>query len=131
MLVAALTLMPALLAIFGPAAFWRALLRSGPQRAVLWGRVAERVVRRPALTLGAGVLLFGALVTGLAGYRTTTETRSGAPSGSDSAAGAAVLAAHFPRATPTELLLLRFRSSGFSVLPDGRPTQGGDDVSLS
>ena len=110
MLAAALTLTPALLAIFGRAAFWPARQQPGPQRAMLWGRVAERVVRRPLLTLAAGVVVFGALAAGLTGYRTAGLTGS-APTGSDSAAGAAVLAAHFPKATVgSDQLLLRFAS---------------------
>ena len=108
MLAAALTLTPSLLAIFGGAAFWPSRLKPGTQRAGLWGRVAERVVRHPVLTLTAGVVLFGALAAGLIGYRTGGLTSS-APAGSDSAAGAALLAAHFPRANAgSDQLLLRF-----------------------
>jgi putative drug exporter of the RND superfamily len=110
MLAAALTLSPALLAIFGGAAFWPTRTGPGPQRPVLWGRVAERVVRRPLLMLAAGVVVFGALAAGLTGYRTAGLTAS-APTGSDSAAGAAVLTAHFPKATVgSDQLLLRFAS---------------------
>jgi len=108
MLVAALTLMPALLAIFGPAVFWPSRPRPSPRRAVLWGRVAEHVVRRPVVMLAAGVVLFGALAAGLIGFRTTSEISSPPPDGSDSAAGTAVLAAHFPPPTPTDQLLLRY-----------------------
>jgi len=72
--------------------------------------VAERVVRRPVVTLVAGVVMFGALAAGLIGYRTAGLT-GGAPAGSDSAAGAAALAAHFPKATVgADQLLLRFTS---------------------
>ena len=110
MLAAALTLMPALLAVFGRAAFWPAGPKPTAQRAVLWGRVAEQVVRRPVVALAAGVVLFGALAAGLIGYRTTVEASSGAPVGSDSAAGGAVLAAHFPKAPASDQLLLRFGS---------------------
>ena len=110
MLAAALTLTPSLLAIFGGAAFWPSRLKPGTQRAGLWGRVAERVVRHPVLTLMAGVVLFGALAAGLIGYRTGGLANS-APAGSDSAAGAAVLAARFPRANAgSDQLLLRFDS---------------------
>src|SRR5205807_9412644 len=77
MLVASLTLTPALLAIFGRAAFWPAQPKpnsqrkpGGPQPVGLWGRVAERVVRRPVMMLAVGVILFGALTAGLTGYRT-------------------------------------------------------------
>src|SRR5215472_5555154 len=108
MLAAALTLMPALLAIFGRAVFWPSRPRPSAQRAVLWGRVAEHVVRRPVVMLAAGVVLFGALAAGLIGFRTTSELSSPPPEGSDSAAGAAVLAAHFPPASPTDQLLLRY-----------------------
>jgi RND superfamily putative drug exporter len=110
MLAAALTLTPSLLAIFGRAAFWPSRPKPGAQRAGLWGRVAERVVRHPVLTLAAGVVLFGALAAGLIGYRTGGLTNS-APAGSDSAAGGALLAAHFPRANAgSDQLLLRFDS---------------------
>lgn len=109
MLAAALTLTPALLAIFGRAAFWPTHPQSGEEREGLWGRFAERVVRHPAITLCAGVLLFAALAAGLIGYRTAGLTASSAPVGSDSAAGAAVLAAHFPKATVgSDQLLLQF-----------------------
>jgi putative drug exporter of the RND superfamily len=108
MLLAGLTLLPALLAIFGRAAFWPSNVRPGPPRIGVWGRVAARVVRRPALTLAIGVLLFGGLA--LATFRFEPSGfggASGAPEGSDSAAGDAALAAHFPRAAtnPTSLLL--------------------------
>jgi RND superfamily putative drug exporter len=86
MLLAALTLMPALLAIFGRAVFWPS--RPGPsaQRAVLWGRVAEHVVRRPLVMLAGGVILFGAFAVGLVGFRTTSKLSNLPPNGSDSAA---------------------------------------------
>lgn len=108
MLGAALTLMPALLAIFGRAAFWPALPKPGPVRAVMWGRVAEYVVRRPRATLGLGLVLFGGLAAGLIGFHVTSELSSPPPAGSDSAAGAAEVAAHFPPAVRTDQLLLRY-----------------------
>lgn len=111
MLLAGLTLTPALLAIVGRAAFWPSAPRAGSSREMLWGRVAERVTRRPAAMLIAGVLLFAALAVGLVGYRTGGLTSS-PPAGSDSAAGMAVLDAHFPKATVgSDELLLRYQTS--------------------
>jgi RND superfamily putative drug exporter len=108
MLTAALTLTPALLAIFGVSVFWPTHPKPGPQQPVLWGQVAERVVRHPVMTLMTGVALFGALAAGLVGYRTSGLT-STAPAGSDSSVGQAVLAAHFPKATVgSDQVLLRF-----------------------
>jgi putative drug exporter of the RND superfamily len=108
MLLAGLTLLPALLAIFGRAAFWPSNVRPGPPRIGAWGRIAARVIRRPALTLMIGVVAFGGLSLAALGYEPSGfGGASGAPEGSDSAAGNAALAAHFPQAAanPTSLLL--------------------------
>ena len=114
LLAAALTLTPALLAIFGGAAFWPSRLALGEPTPGLWGRVTERVVRRPALALVAGFVVFAGLTAGLPAYRigvSTTSATSSAPPGSDSAAGNAVLAARFPQATiGADQLLLGFGS---------------------
>jgi RND superfamily putative drug exporter len=105
---AALTLLPALLAIFGRVLFWPSHPTAGEQTTGVWGRVATRVVRRPLVVLLAGVILFGTLAAGLFGF-TTGGFISGAPANSDSAAGTSVIAAHFPVANNNpETLLLRF-----------------------
>jgi RND superfamily putative drug exporter len=58
--------------------------------------------------LAAGIVVFGALSAGLVGYSIGGLTNT-APPGSDSAAGNAVLAAHFPTATVgSDQLLLRY-----------------------
>ena len=134
MLLAGLTLTPALLAIAGRAAFWPAVPRTGPPREMLWGRVAERVVRHPVAMLAAGVLVFAALAVGLAGYRTGGLTSS-APAGSDSAAGMAVLEAHFPQATVgSDELLLRYEISVWdhpATLTQAQEALAGDPVFAS
>jgi len=108
MLVAALTLLPALVAVFGRALFWPSRPKAGQQTTGAWGRVATRVVRRPWVVLVAGVILFGAPALGLVAFSTGGFT-SGAPAGSDSAAGSAAIAAHFPTGNSNpETLLLRF-----------------------
>jgi putative drug exporter of the RND superfamily len=120
MLLAGLTLLPALLAIFGRTAFWPSATARGTGRPGWWGRIAGRIVAHPAATLAIGLAGFGALATFAIGY-TPTGFGAGpaAPSGSDSAAGNAVLAAHFPAASssPTSVLL-RF----------GGPVWGDPDV---
>jgi putative drug exporter of the RND superfamily len=108
MLLAGVTLQPALLAIAGRAAFWPSDTTQGRRRLGWRGRTAGRIVTRPAATLALGLLCFGGLATAaigylLAGFRSTPA----APHGSDSAAGNALLAAHFPAASsnPTSVLL--------------------------
>jgi RND superfamily putative drug exporter len=111
MLLADLTLLPALLAIVGRAAFWPSRTARGTGRAGWWGRTIGRIVAHPAATLAFGLIAFGALATAVLGYRPASLAASAAPGGSDSAAGNALLAAHFPAATsnPTTVVL-RFRA---------------------
>jgi putative drug exporter of the RND superfamily len=108
MLLAGLTLTPALLAIFGRAAFWPSNTTRRTQRLGWWGRTAGRIVTHPAATLALGLLFFGALATAVLGYMATgSGSTPAAPRGSDSAAGNALVAAHFPAASsnPTNVLL--------------------------
>jgi len=110
MLMAGLTLTPALLAIFGRAAFWPSNTTQGTQRLGWWGRTAGRIVTHPAATLTFGLLLFGGLASAALGYTPAGfGGTTAAPHGSDSATGNALLAAHFPAASsnPT-IVLLRF-----------------------
>ena len=61
MLLAGLTLLPALLAIFGRAVFWPSKTQEGTGKAGVWGRVSARIVRHPGPTLVAGLVVFGGL----------------------------------------------------------------------
>jgi putative drug exporter of the RND superfamily len=99
-LLAGLTLLPALLAIFGKAAFWPTHVTPGEQRAGLWGRVAARVIHRPALTLALGLALFGALAAVALGYHSSGfGGAASAPKGTTAATGNALVAAHFPQSS--------------------------------
>jgi len=107
MLLAGLTLLPALLAIFGRAVFWPSKTQTGTGKTGVWGRVSSRIVRHPAPTLVAGLVVFGGLALAVTAY--TPAGFGGdttAPAGSDSAAGAKILSTHFPQtsANPTNLL---------------------------
>ena len=68
MLLAGLTLLPALLAILGRAVFWPSKPRAGQAHTGWWGRVAGRVVAKPVPTLAAGVIIFGVLACGVFFY---------------------------------------------------------------
>jgi RND superfamily putative drug exporter len=107
MLMAGLTLLPALLAIFGRAAFWPSKTTRGAGRIGWWGRTASRVVARPAATLVLGLLGFGAVASAAIAYTPAGFGATPAPGGSDAATGNALLAAHFPAASrnPTNVLL--------------------------
>jgi RND superfamily putative drug exporter len=108
MLLAGLTLLPALLAIFGRAIFWPSNVSHQPVEHVgIWDRVGLVATRRPALTLLLGAVLFGGLAaslltTGTSGFGNGSTTTPG----SDSAAGAAAIDAHFPSSKVVRTLIL-------------------------
>ena len=109
MLMAGLTLLPALLAILGRAVFWPSRPRAGQPEHGLWGRVASAVVARPVPTLVAGVIIFGLLAFGVLSYSPAGfGGAASAPAGSSAALGDAVLARDFPQASsnPTNLVLV-------------------------
>jgi putative drug exporter of the RND superfamily len=126
MLLAGLTLLPALLSVrLSLLAMKRSAFRTwfgrpkllpwsiqGTGRSGTWGRVAGRIVRHPAPTLIAGLVLFGGLSFAVLGYTAAGFGGNTAPpAGSDSAAGQALLQKHFPQssANPTSLIFT-FRS---------------------
>jgi putative drug exporter of the RND superfamily len=120
-LLAGLSLLPALLSIrLSLLAVKRSLFEAmfgkskllpwsiqGSGKAGTWGRVAGRIVQHPVPTLMAGVIFFGGLAFAVLGYASGGFGGTTAPpAGSDSAAGAALLAKHFPQssANPTSLI---------------------------
>jgi RND superfamily putative drug exporter len=107
MLLAGLTLLPALLAIFGKAAFWPSKPKPGGETTGIWGRVAARVVKRPAAALMIGVIVFGALSVAVTAYQSAGFGGTiSAPAGTDSAAGTDLMNKYFPAtaANPTNLV---------------------------
>ncbi len=99
MLLAGLTLLPALLAIFGRAVFWpsRARLVESP-RPNIYGRIAGVVVRRPLPVAVMGAIVFGAIALGQIGTTTAGFADQSAPAGTDSAAGETLISQHYGRA---------------------------------
>jgi RND superfamily putative drug exporter len=113
MLLAGLTLLPALLAIFGRAVFWPTKTAPRDHTEGMWGRIAGRLVTRPALTLAIGVLVLGILAVFAIGFVPAGFGGDvSAPSGSSAAKGNAALAAHFPQSSsnPTNIVM-RFPTS--------------------
>jgi putative drug exporter of the RND superfamily len=111
MLLAGLTLLPALLAIFGRAVFWPSRVRPGTGRDGLWGTIAGRLVRRPAITLGIGLVFFLGIASAALGYHSGGfGGATNAPAGSQAATGNAALARHFPQSSANPAnLVFRYR----------------------
>jgi RND superfamily putative drug exporter len=111
-LLAGLTLLPALLAIFGKAAFWPTRVTAGAARDGAWGTIAARLIRHPARTLTVGVLLFGALALAALGYHSSGfGGAANAPKGTEAAAGNALVASHFPQSSSNPAnLIFRYKA---------------------
>ncbi|HEV2412983.1 MAG TPA: MMPL family transporter [Candidatus Saccharimonadales bacterium] len=121
MLLAGLTLLPALLAILGRAVFWPSKrYKNANKKSGIWGRIAASVIQRPVPVLVAGVAVFGCLALFVLHYQsggfggTTTS-----PSGSDSAKGNALLTKHYPSssANPTAVLFVLPQSAWQNPAP--------------
>lgn len=96
MLGAGLTLLPALLAIFGRAVFWpRHTQLEAHVRPTLYGRIAGAVSRCPLPVVLAGALAFGAIALGQLGTSPSGFANTAPPSGTDSAAGNALIAQYY------------------------------------
>jgi RND superfamily putative drug exporter len=117
MLLAALTLLPALLAVLGPVLFWPRPVRPA-SREGLYARLADVVIAHPVITLLSGVVFLGALGAFAAGYTSSGfGGQSTGPPGSQSANGTNVINNHYPAAVanPTQVLLV-YKSSVWNNL---------------
>ncbi len=153
MLLVGLTLVPALLAIVGKAAFWPFIpkLENDPNdranRPGLWGKLAKMVAAHPARALWASTLILLVLGLGNLGVLDVFNFLTGFRQPTDSVDGYKVLAANFqPGAlAPTDVLLvsntgttLADKSTGIAqvsqaivavpnVAKAGRPTLSSDN----
>ncbi len=108
MLLAGLTLLPALLSILGRAVFWPSKPRPGQAQGGWWGTIASRIVRRPLPTLVIGLAVFGALAVCATLYQPSGFAGAvKAPAHTPAARADDLLAAHFPQSSsnPTNLIL--------------------------
>lgn len=104
-LVAVLLALPPLLAIVGRRVFWPFIPRPGAaaSHGRAWKAIATRVMRRPAISLGAGIALLAVMAGGLVGTTVGLDQLERFRVQSESAEGLQTLSAHFPagEAQPT------------------------------
>jgi RND superfamily putative drug exporter len=108
MLLAALTLLPALIAVFGRATFWPRPVRPA-RREGLYARLADVVIKHPVTTLVCGVLFLATLGVFSSGYASSGfGGQTTGPPGSQSASGTNVINNHYPPAVanPTQVLMV-------------------------
>ena len=127
-MVAGLTLLPALLTIFGRKGFWprSGLVEYDPehvatQRQGVWRRFGDKVLERPLPALLATVVVFAAGALGLAAYKVDYSTTNFFKQSVDSVEGFDVLRESFPAGTlaPTTVLVQRAQGEVSGADVDG------------
>jgi len=115
MLLIALTFLPALLSVLGRAVFWPSGTSKRETKIGLWGRIADRVIKRPVTMIVVGLLIFGGLGLGIIGYKTAGFSNGNASATTDSAKGDAVIAQHFSASrSASQFAILHFSNSVWS-----------------
>jgi RND superfamily putative drug exporter len=119
-LLAGLTLLPALLTVVGRRGFWprRAVVAYRPdvdvaERQGIWRRFGDRVLTRPGLALGGTLALFGFLSLGLLAYEEDYSIGGFFKKDVESVDGFDVLGRSFPQGAlgPTSILVQRDRGA--------------------
>jgi uncharacterized membrane protein YdfJ with MMPL/SSD domain len=116
MLVAGLTLVPALMTVFGRHAFWPFSPRyeaseidhAHETSQGIWGRIATAVTDRPGAWLAGSVGVFLLLSLGLTQYRVTYDSITSLPAGTEARAGFEELRDAFPagESAPVEVYVV-------------------------
>ena len=95
-----LTLLPALLTIFGRGAFWPFIPRHGTPGAGdaqgFWSRVGQRVARGPKRVMAGSLLVLGLMTAGLAFFSTDLTTNDSYRTKVESVEGQEILSKSFP-----------------------------------
>ena len=126
-LLAMVTLLPALLAIFGRWVFWPARPAFGSDSHIersVWARVGAKIARAPRLTWVVTAMVLGVLALGTLNLRADGLTNAGSFTGEpDSVVGERVLAEHFPAGVgqPIQVVTLADRAqevrTAFAAVP--------------
>jgi putative drug exporter of the RND superfamily len=117
--IAGLTLLPALLTIFGRVGFWprRGLVQYDPEHHIrvrrgLWRRFGDKVLERPTQALVVTVIVFGASAFGLLAWNVSYSTTTFFKERVDSVEGFEVLERAFPAGTLAPMTVLVTNENG-------------------
>jgi putative drug exporter of the RND superfamily len=126
-LLAMLTLLPALLVVFGRWIFWPAVPREGsadPTHRTVWRRVGDAVARHPRPVWVVSILVLAALATGALNLKSGLDYRHSYTSKPDSVAGQELLSAHFPAGVSRPVQVVANASASDAVSAAVRGTDG-------
>jgi putative drug exporter of the RND superfamily len=133
-LAAMLTLLPAVLVIFGRGLFWPFVPHFGsthPEQASMWGRIGLGIQRRPRLVWTVTVLVLVGMAVGLVDTRTGLNQDQGFRGQPDSVVGQRLLEASFPSGTTAPISVVARAAAAPAVLQAVRATPGIATAHLS
>jgi RND superfamily putative drug exporter len=126
-LAAMLTLFPAVLVILGRRLFWPFVPHHGsihPEHASVWGRIGQRISRRPRLVWVVTALALAGLATGLVDTKTGLTQDQLFRNQPQSVVGQRLLAASFPQGTTAPATITANASTTPAVVAAARSTPG-------
>ena len=131
-LLAMMTLLPALLVIFGRWLFWPVKPAYGteePTTRGFWARVGRRIAVRPRLVWVVTALILGAMATGLLGLKAGgLTTAQGFRHTPDSVVGQTVVDQHFPAGAGQPVIVIGNQPQGAQLASAFRSTPGITNV---
>lgn len=130
-LAAVLLLLPPLLAVCGRKVFWPFVPRpdadaqpAHPQQGRAWRRIATTVVRRPLVSLVAGVALLAVMAAGLIGTSVGLDQLEKFRVQSESATGLEVLSQHFAPGEAQPILIVADSAAAAEVVTAASDVEG-------
>ncbi|WP_330343270.1 MMPL family transporter [Streptomyces sp. NBC_00557] len=126
-LAVSMTLLPAALLVFGRWIFWPRIPRHGTTvepESGFWGRLSERVGRRPRLVWAATTAVLGALSLGLLGSHTGLSTNDSFAHEPQAVAGQRMLAKGFPAGTTCPVIVIARSDAAERTLAAVRGIEG-------
>jgi RND superfamily putative drug exporter len=123
MFVTAMTLVPAVVSLIGPATFWPSKSWKREPKPGLWAKFGRGVGARPAMSAGVAGLVMVVLALGALGFKADYDFNAGSPQNTESAKAMKDLRANFPAGslTPVDVFvkgdnpLTRSELSSFSA----------------
>ncbi len=101
MFITAMTLVPALVSLIGPATFWPSKAWKQEPKPRMWAKMGDFVGRKPAMSAIVSGLLLVVLATGSLGFKADYDFAAGSPQNTESAKAMKDLKANFPAGTLT------------------------------
>ena len=132
-MIAALGVLPAALVVFGRGLFWPFIPKFGgvnKSDSGLWAKLATGVSRRPVAVSILGVLVLGALASGVGGIQVGLSSTDRFLKAPEAVVGQEVLAEAFPAGATTPTIVVANSSSAEDVKTAAEKVAGVDSVTI-